>query len=310
MKKTRIFGAITLMIFLTACSLIQTPTSAPTQVIEPTQTVPTAIPTAIPPTQAPGLTVEGLMNSVYYAPQLQKSVQLTDGKYSETNGAVEYTVLLQPQIGFGDLNMDGIEDAAVLLAETSGGTGVFYSLVALVSNLGGYSQTNDQYIDDRAIIHSLQIVNEEVILNATVHGFSDSMVEPTLNTTKSFRLFGGKLTLWRFTTLMDTGIDRSINIDSPGEGTEVSGEVRLIGNMPIGPFENNLAFRVLDETGNILYESGFMVNAPDMGAPATFDNVVSLPSLPSGTNIQVQLLELSMRDGSPMTIDSVGLKTK
>ena len=39
------------------------------------------------------------------------------------------TLTLNNAIAFGDLNNDGIEDAAVLLADQFGGTGVSYPLI-------------------------------------------------------------------------------------------------------------------------------------------------------------------------------------
>ncbi|HPD63343.1 MAG TPA: Gmad2 immunoglobulin-like domain-containing protein, partial [Anaerolineaceae bacterium] len=96
-----------------------------------------------------------------------------------------------------------------------------------------------------------------------------------------------------------------ITIDSPRDGDTISGSVRLIGSMPIGPFENTLLLRITDLSGGELLHEGFMVQTEDLGAPATFDNTVLIPGIAPGTRILLTLSELSMADGSPIALDSV-----
>ena len=62
------------------------------------------------------------------------TVQLADGTYRSTNDTAspdyaDVTLLAEPT-ALGDLNGDGIADAAALLAENYGGTGTFVSLLA------------------------------------------------------------------------------------------------------------------------------------------------------------------------------------
>jgi hypothetical protein len=293
---------VTMLIF-SACSPI---TPAPTQALPPTKLPqPTKFPqpTAIPlPTETIAIP--------FFSPQFQIPIQLTDGKYSDPVNKRNVSIVLQPQMVFGDLNADGIDDAAVLLAEDAGGSGVFVSLVVITSNNGAFNQSNGVLIDDRPILQTLQIVDEKVVVNALIHGVNDPMVNPTFGVTETYRLVEGHLIRVRLTSKIPNGTERYITIDSPVNGSEIGDSVKITGSMPIGPFENNLALRVFDLTGKELYSSGFMVNAADMGAPATFDNLVKLPALPSGSIVQLELVELSMADGSPMTIDSVVVRIK
>jgi len=123
-------------------------------------------------------------------------------------------------------------------------------------------------------------------------------------------LFGGRLVQTHFASAFGGGDAHVILITMPIEREEVSGTLRLVGNMPIGPFENNLALTITDPAGNLLVHEGFMVQAVDMGAPATFDNSINLPAVNAGTELLVTLSELSMADGTPIAVDSVVIKVK
>jgi hypothetical protein len=53
-----------------------------------------------------------------------------------------------------------------------------------------------------------------------------------------------------------------------------------------------------------------MVDAADMGMPATFTTRVSLDKFTPGELVIIQLVEVSMADGSSMTLDSVVVRVK
>ena len=77
--------------------------------------------------------------------------------------------------------------------------------------------------------------------------------------------------------------------------------------MPIAPFENNLTYRISDDSGNVLVDGSFNVNSDGMGGPATFDNRIDIPSLPAGTELWIELLDTSMADGSILALETVRL---
>ena len=313
MKTSKLIVTLVIVMVLVGCSGNSTPTADPITVIMSTSTdlphVPTQ--TATPPTETPGLTIEFIKNSIVTAPEMQKSIQLMDGKFSE-NLADGSTIMvyLNENVAFGDINNDGIDDAAFLIVESMGGTGIFYSITSFISSSQGFSQTNSRFIDDRAVIHSLMIDNGEVILNANVHAINDPMVNPTVTMTKTYHYFNDGLSLWRQTTLMSDGTIRSINIDTPMENEEVSGSVTITGTMPIAPFENNLQIQFIGQNGMANYIGSFMVDAEEMGQPATFNVTMPISSFTSGAQVKIQLMEVSMADGSPMLIDSVLVKVK
>ena len=103
-----------------------------------------AAPAPPAPAPAPGnqLTEDQLKNATYIG-IYEESVTLTDGVY-EGEPFVEGGVA-RPFVGFidgstvyGDLNGDGVDDAAVLLVENSGGSGVFTRTCCVISQSEGF----------------------------------------------------------------------------------------------------------------------------------------------------------------------------
>jgi hypothetical protein len=83
-----------------------------------------------PPPQA--LTLDALKNAEYNSDlPAAKKAKLTNGVYEEEivpGSASKLTIRLRDQYATGDLNGDGVADAAVVLAGNSGGSGVFVTL--------------------------------------------------------------------------------------------------------------------------------------------------------------------------------------
>jgi hypothetical protein len=313
MKNSFLLSLLFVLFFTASCSLmaIQSTTEGTSPSVSVSEITPDATITEIPTPQPTPISIDLFKNIKISALELKKDVQLADGKWSEaqSDGSIQ-TVMLDDHFTVGDLNSDGIEDAVVIMAESMGGTGVFYSVVAFVTENSQYVQKGSAFIDDRAIIHSLEIKNDEIILNANVHGLNDPMVDPTVNLTKSYRLYENRLITFRQTQLLDDGKVREINITSPEDYAEVSGEVKLTGNMPIAPFENTLLVQVFGRNSNTSFTSSMMVDAADMGMPATFTTKISLDRFSPGELVIIQLVEVSMADGSNMTLDSIIVRVK
>jgi len=73
------------------------------------------------------------MNARYLSPMLQQPIQLVNGVFTGVVDGVELTARIQPGMQFSDLNEDSVNDAAFLLAEDTGGSGVFVSLIVVYS---------------------------------------------------------------------------------------------------------------------------------------------------------------------------------
>jgi hypothetical protein len=296
MKTRRFIFILAIILFLTGCNFPVAFTATPEPTLE-----------SIP---LPALTLGGLQNATYLAPSYNMSVALTDGKYETGSGLDFFSTVMQPEVAFGDLNADGLEDAAILLAENQGGTGVFVSLIAVLNQNGQPVQVGSAFVDDRPIINSLVIQDGAIVLAATIHGPNDPMVSPTFPVSKTFQLGETGLTLTRLTSTTEGGAERSITISDPPAGTEVSGYVVVKGSMPIAPFENNLVYRIFSQEGERLGMGSFLVTAEDMGAPATFDQPIDLSNIPLGIIIRIELVEKSPADGSTIAMNSVELMVK
>jgi hypothetical protein len=93
--------------------------------------------TAAPPVGAQTLNDDALRNASYLFPTTTDWwVRLTDGEYSETDEHGSTLRLWLEDIERGDLDGDGVVEAAVILVWNGGGSGTFLSL-ALVENWHG-----------------------------------------------------------------------------------------------------------------------------------------------------------------------------
>ena len=65
----------------------------------------------------------------------------------------------------GDLNFDGIPDAAFLVTQETGGSGTFFYVVAALKTETGYKYTNAFLVGDRIAPQNTDIVSDELHVN-------------------------------------------------------------------------------------------------------------------------------------------------
>ena len=330
MKTIRLFLVVLTMIILTACNTATQalPTLSPTITSVPPTLTATMSDTPLPvtltltltltattsattsATPLPLLTEDMLKNATYQLSSYPKTVTLKEGKYDGSADADQVAAVMLPQIAFGDLNGDGLEDAAVLIAENGGGSGSFVSVFAILNQAGKPLQSGAALIDDRANIKALSIKNGQISVDALIHGTNDAMANPTLAVTENYIITKSGLKLVHFISAVPGGGERSIQIASPVSGSQASGSVEIKGSMPIAPFENSLAYRFDDQTGHKLAEGALILTSQTAGGPATFDNTLTLPSLASGDILLLELSENSAADGSTLALDAILLTIK
>jgi hypothetical protein len=304
------FSSLLAIFFLSACGVPGKTTLQPSVVQNTSSMTPSAAQLTTSQAVSSQLNKDLLKNSQYHAPDYDKTVNLIDGKYESSSGVDYLLVELLPEIAMGDLNWDNQEDAALLLAENGGGSGVFVSLIAVTNQNGKPFQAGAALIDDRPKINALTIQAGTIILDATIHSASDAMARPSLPVIETYQLGSAGLSLTRLTSRTPDGQVKSISINSPASGAQVDGSVRIKGSMPIAPFENNLVYRIVDGQGKKVDEGPFQVKADSPGGKATFDKTIIIPPLSSGTSIRLELKEVSMKDGSPQALDSIALVVK
>ncbi|HSL42127.1 MAG TPA: Gmad2 immunoglobulin-like domain-containing protein [Anaerolineales bacterium] len=239
-------------------------------------------------------------------------VQFTDGKFEQgTPGSDDYLSITATEfVAVGDLNGDGTDEAAMLVSENYGGTGVFVFLAVYADVDGTLTFQASTIVDDRPQLNALAIENGEIFLDAVIHGPDEPMCCPTLRTTRHYRWVDNQFDMVDYTTFTPDGKPRTITIESPESGSDVYSSVPIKGSVAIAPFENNLAYRIFDVSGIELAAGPIAVTAADLGAPGTFDTVIQLGNALSDTVIRIEVQDLSAADGSLLAMDSVELVVK
>ncbi len=303
-------------IFLYGCS---TASSSPTPdpvISSPVATEATPLtesPTPAAPTAAPDYVAK--IRNAEYQLSLTDSlqiVQLTNGKYEQgAAGSTDFiSVSVTDFVARGDLNGDDENEFAALVAENYGGTGTFVFL-AIFADVDGIPvfQTST-LVDDRPQVNALSIEDNEIFLDAVIHGFEDPMCCPAWKTTRRFRFVERQLDMTEYTTFTPDGLPRTITITAPASGTETYSSVQVTGNVAIAPFENNLVYRIYDVSGIELSVGAISVSAADLGAPGTFDAIIPIGNALSGAVIRLEVQDISAADGSLLAMDSVELVVK
>jgi len=189
-----LLAVLAIALLVSACGPLAAPTATPT--VAPTATpkpAPTATPTPIPP-----LTLNALKNAEYQSDfPKSKKARLTDGKYEEEivpGAASKLTIVVYPDMyAFGDLNGDGVGDAAVVLVASGGGSGSFISLEAVINDKGTPKHVATASLGDRTRLKSIAIQAGEIVVTTLTHGPNDPMCCPTIEGTQKYKLQGDKL---------------------------------------------------------------------------------------------------------------------
>jgi hypothetical protein len=141
---------------------------------------------------APPLDAAEVGNAQYTIPVAAAgTVRAHGGNWSDPQGKQSLTVLdLKAR---GDLNGDGVPDAAVVLVYWGGGSGVFNYLAAVLDEQGIARHVASAELGDRVRIDGLTVAGEKVTVNLTVQGPNDPMCCPTQAVTRTFSLQGKDL---------------------------------------------------------------------------------------------------------------------
>lgn len=100
---------------------------------------------------------------------------LVDGVHDEPYLYVRY----DNRYVYGDLNHDGLKDAAVIVIENNGGTAEWYILTFLINDREKLVHKASRMLDDRAIINSMREKDGTVVIDMFIHQEGDCMARPT-----------------------------------------------------------------------------------------------------------------------------------
>lgn len=125
-------------------------------------------------------------------------VTLVDGttSFPAAPGSVSMvTVSVFGEPTTGDLNGDGVNDAAVLMTAEMGGSGTFFYQAAALNVSGGYQGTNAVLLGDSIAPQTTQITDQTIIANYAVRAESDPMTaQPSVGMSMYLQVLDGILT--------------------------------------------------------------------------------------------------------------------
>jgi hypothetical protein len=161
------------------------------------QVQPTAIQQVMPEERNFTLSLDILRNGVYRSPDWGE-FQLSDGKYYRTPPTSQespetYSTHLLDTVLYGDINLDGLEDAIVFLSTQNGGTGHFIEMAAVLNLNGSAHNVSTLDLGDRVVIESGSIQDGLITLNLRVHGPNDGLCCPSQSAIQNFYLHSGQL---------------------------------------------------------------------------------------------------------------------
>ncbi|MCD6289750.1 MAG: META domain-containing protein [Anaerolineae bacterium] len=123
-------------------------------------------------------------------------VTLKDGEYREPaapGSATELVVSLTDFYVFGDINGDGVDDAAVILVSDPGGSGTFYDLAVLLNKDGKLENVASKTLGDRIQVESMWLDAGDVVVQMLTHGPNDPLCCPSVEQTVRYHLQGNVL---------------------------------------------------------------------------------------------------------------------
>ena len=142
-------------------------------------------------TLAGKLTEDALRNATYqHEFPKEGHAQLQDGTYEEAieGSASKIHIAMMDLVAFGDLNGDGIWDAAVVLEANGGGSGTFRSLEAVVNEDGAPVHVASALLGDRVQLEEIIIADQYIKVQMVTHGEGDAMCCPTLRVVQLYQL--------------------------------------------------------------------------------------------------------------------------
>lgn len=183
-----------LVIMAAACTPAAAPVSSPTPTAaQPAPSTPTPVATPTPAGQAINL---DLLKNFTYKLESAGGLQVTlvDGSFKTNDPGSPATLSGQlVKSALGDLNGDGVLDAAVTLAVNTGGSGTFHELLVILAQDGKAVQAADLFLEDRLGEKSLSIADGLITLEAVRHTANDPLCCPSENAVTVYRYQGGKL---------------------------------------------------------------------------------------------------------------------
>ena len=134
---------------------------------------------------------------------------------------------------------------------------------------------------------------------------------PAMPSRQVFRLVDNTLVRTRLSTFTPDGLERRIQVDSPSDGSEISGPFVIKGSVSVSPFENTLAYSIFVQGEKDPREkSSFTISADGLGGPGTFELPLSLNDPAILGPVRIVISDISPANGSAQALTTVFLVIK
>ncbi len=263
------------------------PTRTDTPLPEPTST----LPSGIEPSPTFPDRLETLKNFSYWLEDFHFPAEMRNGDLvSKTmiGGLVE-------PVAFGDLNGDGQQDAAVILAIKPGELGTYCDLIVLLNQDGKLVQSGFAYLGDGQVVNHLEIANGRILLDGMTPPFY--RLNPLCNKVEHrYRSYGMDAGVLRLAgeQVLDNPTDQTaplpneIMIESPGLGDPLVTPQQVSGLVGQVPPERQLDYRVTDLMKGLLLQGKVPVMG-EPGEPGTFTFQIALdPAATSLVRVEIE----------------------
>ena len=150
-----------------------------------------------PAPESAALTVDRLQAATFNG-IFDEPVTLVDGQYEGepyTSGTASRPIvrLIPGVIATGDVTGDGTDEAVVVLAHNSGGSGVFMYLAVMQETRRGPENIATVMLGDRVKVIAIEIKDGKIAAELVEHGRKDPMCCPTSNVRREWLLEGNQL---------------------------------------------------------------------------------------------------------------------
>ena len=245
------------------------------------------------------LTLDQLRNAEYRLPLLGDAdtpIQFTDGEGQVAfgEGATErvHAGIVNDTVAFGDLDGDGIADAAVVVFISGGGSGTFIHLVAVLDRNGAPEQAAWAFLGDRVPVRNLTVAGGRIVAHTVTHRPSDGLCCPTLEITRTFGLEGDQLVP-----------RQALVIESPLPGETAASGVEIRGTSSVNPSAQSLAYLVYDARGGVIGMGSLPVDGYG-DQPGTFAAPVEFIAASDAPG-RIEIVDVDPHDGSALARTAV-----
>ncbi len=120
-------------------------------------------------------------------------VKLQDGNYAFGKDSPFHSVELTDKMAWGDLNGDGVPDAAIILRTFAGASGVLVEMVAVLNENGSPRQAAAAMLGNKVGVETLSIQSGEIVMYINKHAKDDPLCCPSRWVTEKYTLQGCRL---------------------------------------------------------------------------------------------------------------------